>query len=82
MNKNDDDDDDDDDEPDKIPTYHLGFCPLGFCPLGLIPTTMMMVTMMMFCITFTVMGSIRFGWLALSLFMKFIRFRFEKTFTF
>ena len=28
--------DDHDDGPDKIPTHHLGFCPLGFCLLGFI----------------------------------------------
>ena len=42
-----DDDDDGNDEPDKIPTHHLGFCPLGFCPLGFILHTMMMMTVMM-----------------------------------
>ena len=36
MMDDDDDDDNGDDEPDKIPTHHLGFCPLGFCPLGFI----------------------------------------------
>ena len=48
MNTNhDDDDDDDDDEPDIIPTYHLGFCPLGFCPLGFCPLGFILHTMMM-----------------------------------
>ena len=28
-----------DDVPDKIPTYHLKFCPLGFCQLVFIPAT-------------------------------------------
>ena len=45
INNNDVYDDNGDDEPDKIPTHHLGFCPLGFCPLGFILHTMMMGTL-------------------------------------
>ena len=45
INNDDDDDDNGDYEQDKIPTHHLGFCPLGFI-LHTIIMIFMMIMMM------------------------------------